>query len=53
MNGAPVFRALIAPRYSLTIWWSIVRFSAPSAFFTLIPVNAFERFRTSWTFFDS
>ena len=53
MNGAPEFSALIAPRYSLTIWWSIVRFRAPSAFLTLMPVNAFERFRTSWTFFDS
>ena len=50
MNGAPEFRALIAPRYSLTIWWSMFRFSAPSAFFTLMPVNAFERLRTSWTF---
>ena len=49
MNGAPEFRALIAPRYSFTTWWSIVRFNAPSAFLTLMPVNAFERFRTSWT----
>ena len=50
MNGAPEFRALIAPRYSFTIWWSIVRLRAPSAFLTLMPVKAFERLRTSWTF---
>ena len=49
MNGAPELSALIAPRYSLTIWCSIVRLSAPSAFLTLIPVKAFERLRTSWT----
>src|SRR4051794_38091560 len=50
MNGAPELRALIAPRYSLTTWWSMLRRRAPSAFFTLMPVNAFERLRTSWTF---
>src|SRR3990170_7879844 len=51
MNGAPEFRALIAPRYSFTTWWSIVRFRAPSAFLTLMPVNAFDRLSTSWTLF--
>src|SRR5688500_19172792 len=49
MNGAPEFRALIAPRYSFTTWWSMVRFRAPSAFLTLMPVNAFDRLSTSWT----
>jgi hypothetical protein len=49
MNGAPELRALIAPRYSLMTWWSIVRFRAPSAFLTLMPVNAFDRLRTSST----
>ena len=49
MNGAPLFSALIAPRYSLTTWWSIVRLRAPSAFLTLMPVKALERLRTSWT----
>ena len=37
MNGAPELSALIAPRYSFTIWWSIVRLRAPSAFLTLMP----------------
>ncbi len=46
MNGAPLLSALIAPRYSFTTWCSIVRLRAPSAFFTLMPVNAFERLRT-------
>ena len=49
ITGAPELRALIAPRYSLTMRWSIVRLRAPSAFLTLIPVNAFERLRTSFT----
>ena len=53
MNGAPVLSAEIAPRYSLTIWSSIGRRRAPSALFTLMPVKAFERLRTSRSFPDS
>ena len=53
MNGAPLLSAEIAPRYSLTIWCSIGRRSAPSALFTLMPVKAFDRLSTSLSLFDS
>ena len=52
-NGEPVFCAEIATRYSFVIFVSNSRFSALSAAPTLMPVNAFERLRTSLRRFGS
>src|SRR4029079_3563495 len=52
-NGEPVFCAEIAVRYSLVILVSKSRFNALSAAPTEMPVNAFERLRTSLSRFGS